>query len=134
MERKDGKIVKLDSEDIVTCLSSSWDGIDYWSEDIVATNADEFNEYEQNMKEQFDEVTLESVYAEMLVDGKTLTVYYWDQDGDEETVSEELTLEKLIEGFRYAEEHGWDGTLENLDSVVADTIIQYALFSDIIYG
>lgn len=46
----------------------------------------------------------------------------------------ELTLEKLLNGWKkYAEDHNVDD-FDEYDGISADCIMQYAIFGDVIYG
>lgn len=71
----------------------------------------------------------EDVLAEILESGGKLTVYDREDDKDHE-----LTLEKLLNGWKkYAEDHNADD-FDEYDGISADCIMQYAIFGDVIYG
>ena len=71
----------------------------------------------------------EDVLAEILESGGKLTVYDREDDKDHE-----LTLEKLLNGWKkYAEDHNADD-FDEYDGVSADCIMQYAIFGEVIYG
>lgn len=56
-----------------------------------------------------------------------------DIEDDEETW--ELDLEKLQKGIKRTIEEGyWNGDIDYCDAEVADIIVQYALFDDIVFG
>lgn len=58
-----------------------------------------------------------------------LTVYDREDDKDHE-----LTLEKLLNGWKkYAEDHNADD-FDEYDGISADCIMQYVIFGDVIYG
>lgn len=78
---------------------------------------------------------IEAKNREILRDGtveellQMLTVYDREDDKDHE-----LTLEKLLNGWKkYAEDHNADD-FDEYDGISADCIMQYAIFGDVIYG
>lgn len=84
------------------------------------------------------------------VSGKYLGQYASDQisrdgklflfDAEEEEKEYMLNKNKFIKGLRLAIKNGYvsldDGTIDeaNIDANIADIIVQYALFNEIIYG
>ena len=117
------KEVKVTAEDIDDIMCSALEGgINYW-----CCKAEVVGEY------------LGEYGSEQISRGGVLKLH----DCEEDEVYE-LTRERLLDGIRlavegnYYAEYGWcDGmTLDtcNVDASVADTIIQLALFEDVIYG
>lgn len=71
----------------------------------------------------------EDVLAEILESGGKLTVYDREDDKDHE-----LTMEKLLNGWKkYVEDYNADD-FDEYDGVSADCIMQYAIFGEVIYG
>ena len=117
-----------DIEDIiVTALNG---GIGYWA-------------CLDNTRPEFDAVGKEDYLdvwtAKILMDGGT--VYFLDENDRSEIY--ELTLPKLMNGVRQFIEKGYDrygvfvhGTadLANFDADAADTVIQLALFDEVVFG
>lgn len=69
--------------------------------------------------------------TKLLLDGKAIRLI--DEEDDEEIF--ELTLEKIVEGFRLNYiKRPHDNDLENGDVTTSDCIIQYGLFGEIVYG
>lgn len=67
--------------------------------------------------------------AEILESGGKLTVYDREDDKDHE-----LTMEKLLNGWKkYVEDYNADD-FDEYDGVSADCIMQYAIFGEVIYG
>ena len=61
------------------------------------------------------------------------TLHFQDAEDDEEKW--ELTLQKLYCGIAQTiQETYWDGDMDCIDAEVADSIIQYALFGELVYG
>ena len=81
---------------------------------------------EQNGIPEYTDVLLAIMQVES---GGKLTVYDREDDKDHE-----LTLEKLLNGWKkYAEDHNADD-FDEYDGISADCIMQYAIFGDVIYG
>lgn len=70
--------------------------------------------------------------ANLLLKGKSV----WFQDAEEDDEAPwELTLTKLLNGLaQNAKERPHDCDLEQGDATTADCIVQYALFSKVVYG
>ena len=116
MEHKVVLDVTMNSDDIVNLLSMEGGGFDYWAEIC------------------FDEATYEATRArlDILEHGDKLTVYDREEDKDHE-----LTLEKLLAGFKkYAEDVYRKGSigLDDMDAIVADQILQMAIFGELTYS
>jgi hypothetical protein len=116
------KNIKLTEEDIDDIMSAALDGgISYW-----VCKAEVVGEY------------LGDYASDQISRGGTLKLY----DAEEDNVYE-LTLEKLLEGFKLWIADGYndsrvinDGEVDTywVDGLAADQITQLALFEDIIYG
>ena len=124
---KDGKITGLTSEELVDFLSCVSTAIAYWAQSVEIDDA----AYRESLTK---DLTIEECWESALRDDHELVVTYYDQDGDEDTCTAELNMNNIIEGFNSALSNGWDGSMDTLDDEVADMIVQYALFEDIIYG
>ena len=109
------KELKITTENIVDCvLSCEAGGFDYWGE--LCSDEKDYEAARQRL-------------AEILESGGKLTVYDREDDKDHE-----LTLEKLLNGWKkYAEDHNADD-FDEYDGISADCIMQYAIFGDVIYG
>lgn len=113
--------VVLTQEDIDDIMSSALDFIGYWCEE-----AEVVGEY------------LGEYASEQISRGGTLKLY----DMEDEKVYN-LTLNKFLKGFRLWVKNGSDeyhavsgGKVDtcNIDGLMADMIIQYAIFGEVIYG
>lgn len=124
---KDGKITGLTSEELVDFLSCVNTAIAYWAQTIEIDD----KAYAESITK---DSTLEECWEAALRGDHELVVSYYDQDGDEDTCTAELNMNNIINGFNSALDNGWNGSMDTLDDEVADMIVQYALFEDIIYG
>lgn len=105
---------------VVTALEG---GIGYWA---CLDNATE------DFKDQPKDTPVSEWCWQLLKDGKTL--HFFDA-GYPEDGEYFLDLSSLLDGIGKAIVNGnWDGDMDSLDALVADAIIQYAIFDDIIYG
>lgn len=80
---------------------------------------------------------------EQISRGGTLKVHVTEPFDEQDTEWYELDIEKFIQGFRLWLENGGDryGAVSNgevdtceIDGEMADLIIQYALFGEVVYG
>ena len=73
-----------------------------------------------------------SEYAwKILLDGGTL--HFLDEEDDDAEYF--LDLSSLLDGIgKCIANKDWDGDMDNVDAIVADMIIQYAVFGSVIYG
>lgn len=73
-----------------------------------------------------------SEYAwKILQDGGTLHFLDEEDDGAEYF----LDLNSLLDGIgKCIANKDWDGDIDNIDAIIADMIIQYAIFGSVIYG
>ena len=142
--------IKITKEDVVDILSSAIGGISYWGE--IVPNDRQYEEAKkwllENAEPDYDdgEICYEEVVAQILFDGKSLEIT--DIENDKKYF---LSLEKLFIGLRAAIEEGYyshynwyvpkgDGFGEwqlnccQVDSAVADIIIQFSLFGEVLFG
>lgn len=113
--------VKLTQEDIDDIMSGALDFIGYW-----CRKAEVVGKY------------LGEYASEQISRGGTLKLY--DMEAG---LVYSLTLEKFLKGFRLWIENGddryhavEDGVVDtcNIDGIMADMIVQYAIFDEVIYG
>ena len=139
--------IKITKEDVVDILSSAMDGIGYWGR--IVPNNEQYKEAKKWIRENEEpeyEICYEEVIAQMLFNGKSVTVR--DIEGDQESW---LSLSNLSYGIRkafqegYYSDYNWlvpDGSGSNkwhlepdqIDAEVADVIIQLAVLGEIVYG
>ena len=113
---KSQEITEEDITDIVVTALEG--GIGYWA---CLDNTGE--EFENAPK---DEAVSETVARILLNNG---SVFFEDEEA-----RYELTLEKLLNGIeKYAQENGGID-MDDLDADMADAIVQYAIFCEVIYG
>ena len=142
--------IKITKEDVVDILSSAMDGIGYWGR--IVPNNEQYKEAKkwirENEEPEYDdgEICYEEIIAQMLFDGKSVTVRDIE-DGQESW----LSLSNLSYGIRKAFQEGyysdynwlvpdgggsnkWHLEPDQIDAEVADVIIQLAVFGDVVYG
>ena len=142
--------IKITKEDVVDLLSSAIGGIGYWGE--IVPNDRQYEETKrwllENAEPDYDdgEICYEEVVAQILFDGKSVTVR--DIEGDQESW---LSLSNLSYGIRKAFQEGyysdynwlvpdgggsnkWHLEPDQIDAEVADVIIQLAVLGEIVYG
>ena len=113
---------KLTEEDIDDIMDAALYGINYWCSEVEIVGE-----------------RLGDYASDQISRGGTLKMY--DAESDDVW---ELTLEKFLKGFKLwvangDDEYGAlqsDGTVDTgeIDSAMADMIIQYALFDEIVFG
>ena len=142
--------IKITKEDVVDILSSAMDGISYWGE--IVPNDRQYEETRdwllENAEPDYDdgEICYEEVVAQILFDGKSVTVR------DSEDYKESwLSLSNLAQGIQTAFREGyyssynwlvpdgdgfgeWHLETSQIDSEVSDIIIQLAVFGQVVYG
>ena len=126
----DVNITDQDIEDIiVTALEG---GTGYWA--CLDNSRPEWEEAYET-----EEVT-SIIATRFLLEGKTL--YFSDAEGEDDEIWE-LTTDKLVKGIRLSVINGNTDMVDfsnsnldvlNIDSSVADCIIQYALFDKVVFG
>ena len=120
------KVLEIDVLDIL--CAALYGGIGYWA--VLDNSTDDFE------KAPAEEST-EETCARLLLRGKSIK--FEDVESEQ---SFELTLDKFMigiekavnaEGFNIIDD---DGSLDccNIDSGIADSIIQYAIFGEVIYA
>lgn len=113
-------ITEKDIENIiVTCFEG---GSNYWMGVDTRTDG-----WEERPKDE-----PKSTWAtKMLLENKAICLF----DIEDETENFILTLNMLLDGIRLnREKRSFDCDLENGDATTCDCILQYALFSSIVYG
>lgn len=139
--------IKITKEDVVDILSSAIDGIYYWGR--IVPNNEQYKEAKKWIRENEEpdyEICYEEVIAQILFDGKSVTVR--DIEGDQESW---LSLSNLSYGIRKAFQEGyysdynwlvpdgggsnkWHLEPDQIDAEVADVIIQLSVLGEIVYG
>ena len=139
--------IKITKEDVVDILSSAIDGIYYWGR--IVPNNEQYKEAKKWIRENEEpdyEICYEEVIAQILFDGKSVTVR--DIEGDQESW---LSLSNLSYGIRKAFQEGyysdynwlvpdgggsnkWHLEPDQIDAEVADVIIQLAVWDEVVYG
>ena len=139
--------IKITKEDVVDILSSAMDGIGYWGR--IVPNNEQYKEAKKWIRENSEpdyEICYEDVIAQILFDGKSVTIR--DIEGDQESW---LSLSNLSYGIRKAFQEGyysdynwlvpdgggsnkWHLEPDQIDAEVADVIIQLAVLGEIVYG
>lgn len=142
--------IKITKEDVVDILSSAMDGISYWGE--IVPNDRQYEKAKrwllENAEPDYDdgEICYEEVVAQILFDGKSVTVR--DSEDDKESW---LSLSNLAQGIQTAFREGyyssynwlvpdgdgfgeWHLETSQIDSEVADVIIQLSVLGEIVYG
>ncbi len=139
--------IKITKEDVVDILSSAIEGIYYWGQ--IVPNDRQYKEAKKWLRENSEpdyEICYEDVIAQILFDGKSVTVR--DIEGDQESW---LSLSNLSYGIRKAFQEGyysdynwlvpdgggsnkWHLEPDQIDAEVADVIIQLAVLGEIVYG
>lgn len=107
---------------IITALEG---GIGYWA--VLDNTTPEFEYYYENNNLK---LSTSEIAAEILFNDKS--VFF--EDNEDETERFELTLEKLVNGIKQFFMEHKDVDLWDIDANDGDTIIQYALFGELIYG
>lgn len=143
--------IKITKEDVVDILSSALNGgIGYWGE--IVPNDRQYEDahkwLRENAEPDYDdgEICYEEVIAQVLFDGRSITIR--DDEGDRESW---LSLSNLAMGIQTAFKEGyysdyhwlvpdgdgfgeWSLNTAQIDSEVADVIVQLAVFGEVVYG
>lgn len=112
----------------VLCMESG--GFDYWCE--ICFDGAEYEASRKHLLEKAGEgssLCYEDVLAEILESGGYIKV--WDREEDEDY---ELDLFGLLNGFKLYVENNSPEDLEDIDGCIADQIMQYACFGEVIYS
>jgi hypothetical protein len=71
--------------------------------------------------------------TKLIIEGKEVKLY--DVEGSDDDSEWILTLDKILDGIKLNKlQRSYDADLENMDAITADSIIQYALFKEIVYN
>ena len=139
--------IKITKEDVVDILSSAMDGIGYWGR--IVPNSEQYKEAKKWIRENEEpdyEICYEEVIAQMLFDGKSVTVQEIEDDKESW-----LSLSNLSYGIQKAFQEGyyssynwlvpdgdgfgkWHLETSQIDAEVADVIIQLSVLGEIVYG
>ena len=139
--------IKITKEDVVDILSSAMDGIGYWGR--IVPNSEQYKEAKKWIRENEEpdyEICYEEVVAQMLFNGKSVTVQ--EIEDDKESC---LSLSNLSYGIQKAFQEGyyssynwlvpdgdgfgkWHLETSQIDAEVADVIIQLSVLGEIVYG
>ena len=142
--------IKITKEDIVNLISSAIDGICYWGN--IVPNARPYEEAQKRLcahaEPDYDdgEVGCEEVIAQILFDGKSVTVRDIEDDEESWLSLSNLSygIQKAVQGGYYSD-YNWlvpdgDGSCKwhletsRIDAEVADAIIQLSVLGEIVYG
>ena len=139
--------IKITKEDVVDILSSAMDGIGYWGR--IVPNNEQYKEAKKWIRENEEpdyEICYEEVIAQMLFNGKSVTVQEIEDDKESW-----LSLSNLSYGIQKAFQEGyyssynwlvpdgdgfgkWHLETSQIDAEVADVIIQLSVLGEIVYG
>ena len=139
--------IKITKEDVVDILSSAMDGIGYWGR--IVPNNEQYKEAKKWIRENEEpdyEICYEEVVAQMLFNGKSVTVQEIEDDKESW-----LSLSNLSYGIQKAFQEGyyssynwlvpdgdgfgkWHLETSQIDAEVADVIIQLSVLGEIVYG
>ena len=109
-----------DLQDIV--ISAIEGGIGYWACLDNTTEA---------WKDKPKDVPVSEWAYEILKKGGKLE--FFDEEDDE--AKYEIDWDSFIIGIKSAiSEHVWEGNIDNIDSITADCIFQYAIFGELTFG
>lgn len=142
--------IKITKEDVVDILSSAIGGISYWGE--IVPNDRQYEKAKrwllENAEPDYDdgEICYEEVVAQILFDGKSVTVRDSEDDKESWFSLSNLSygIQKAFQGGYYSD-YNWlvpDGDGSNkwhlepyqIDAEVADVIIQLSVLGEIVYG
>jgi hypothetical protein len=110
---------------VITALEG---GIGHWG--CLINEGEDFDLFYKDQKG----ISTSEFVANLLLSGKS--VYFYDSEtNSNEGEPWELRLNMILNGIEmYIEETKNINFIDNLDSLVADIIFQYAMFNEIIYG
>lgn len=125
------KEIIVTTQDIVDCvLCCEAGGFDYWGE-LCSDEKDYEAARECLQAKSTSEIKpcYEDVLAEILEAGGKLIVFDYEEDK-----YHDLTMEKILSGWKKYMEQQNTFDFDEYDAVSADCILQYAIFGDVIYG
>jgi len=110
---------------VITALEG---GIGYWG--CLINEGEDFDLFYKDQKG----ISTSEFVADLLLSGKS--IYFYDSEtNSNEGEPWELRLNMILNGIEmYIQETKNINFIDNLDSLVADTIFQYAMFNEIVYG
>jgi hypothetical protein len=110
---------------VITALEG---GIGYWG--CLINEGEDFDLFYKDQKG----ISTSEFVADLLLSGKS--VYFYDSEtNSNEGEPWELRLNMILNGIEmYIQETKNLNFIDNLDSLVADTIFQYAMFNEVVYG
>jgi len=124
--------ISITDEDVGDLMCTALEGgVGYWG--CLDNTREEWKKYEEEL---FKDATLDEVCALILLEGKSL--YFIDVEDKKEIY--ELTLEKLFNGISKVVAIDstliQDGKLDlcMIDAEIADNIIQYGIFNELVFG
>lgn len=142
--------IKIKKEDVVDILSSAIGGISYWGE--IVPNDRQYEKalqwLRENAESDYDdgEICYEEVIAQILFDGKSITVRDIEDDKESWLSLSNLSygIQKAVQGGYYSD-YNWlvpdgDGSCKwhletsRIDAEVSDVIIQLSVLGEIVYG
>ena len=112
------KIINLSKEEITNLLSTALYGSPWWK---VDNSTDEYKKAHGD--------TIEETLADILLKGQKVILI--DMEEDEPY---ELTLDKLYNGLEMFIKNGGSINIEDYDLEEADSVLQYAVLGDVIWG
>lgn len=124
-------VESIDHNDLVNLFSMECGGFDYWAS--LSLEDDVYEKYKKRLVENGmpeENVCYEDVLADALFNDENLVVT--DEEEDKEY---KLKLEDILKGFRLnALNRPWDYNLDEGDAITGDSILQYAVFGEIVYS
>ena len=142
--------IKITKEDVVDILSSAIGGITYWGE--IIPNDWQYEKAKKWLRENAEpdyddgEICYEEIIAQILFDGKSITVRDIEDDKESWLSLSNLSygIQKAFQGGYYSD-YNWlvpDGNgsgewhleTSQIDAEVADVIFQLAVLGEIVYG
>ena len=112
------KVKSLEYDEAVNLLSTALYGSPWFMVDNTT------KEYKES-----DGDTIEDKLVHMLYKGQEVIIIDTEEDK-----SYKLTSEKLLKGLSEFIRHGGSADIDDYDWCDADSVLQYALFGDVIYG
>ena len=144
-------IIKITKEDVVDILSSAFNGgIGYWGE--IVPNDWQYEKVKkwlrENVEPDYDdgEICYEEVLAQILFDGKSVTVQDIEDSNESWLSLSNLSygIQKAFQGGYYSDynwlvpdgngSREWHLETSQIDAEVSDVIIQLAVWGKIVYG
>jgi hypothetical protein len=116
--------VTLSDSDIADILVTAFEGgINYWCGKVKMLKT--------SVPDEVWEANEKIIASDFIGLGGTLKLF----DAEDEDETWELNAEKLKAGIEmYFSENGVDTDMGDIDAEAADSIIQYALFGELVYG